>query len=68
MLERGEEEAPDAVRHRPCTPPRASSTPHLYLAGVEEDLPPHLSRNDEDTGDPARAAENTRHASRKSGA
>ena len=57
MLERGEEEEPDAVKMSTLHASMGLEYPHVYLAGVEEGLLPHLGKDDE-VGDPARAAEN----------
>ncbi|AOB28695.1 MULTISPECIES: UvrD-helicase domain-containing protein [Bordetella] len=57
MLERGEEEEPDAVKLSTLHASKGLEYPHVYLAGVEEGLLPHLGKDDEDSGDPARAAE-----------
>jgi ATP-dependent DNA helicase Rep len=56
MLERSEEEDPDAVKLSTLHASKGLEYPHVYLAGVEEGLLPHLGRDEED-GDPARAAE-----------
>jgi ATP-dependent DNA helicase Rep len=57
MLERGEDEEPDAVKLSTLHASKGLEYPHVYLAGVEEGLLPHLGKDDED-GDPARAAKN----------
>lgn len=56
MLERGEDENPDAVKLSTLHASKGLEYPHVYLAGVEEGLLPHRGR-DEDDGDPAKAAE-----------
>ena len=55
-LERGEDEEPDAVKLSTLHASKGLEFPHVYLAGVEEGLLPHLGKDDEE-GDPARAAE-----------
>src|SRR5690606_23599215 len=56
MLERSEGEEPDAVKLSTLHAAKGLEYPHVYLAGVEEGLLPHLGKDDEQ-GDPARAAE-----------
>jgi ATP-dependent DNA helicase Rep len=56
MLERDEDEAPDAVKLSTLHASKGLEYPHVYMAGVEEGLLPHLGKDDEE-GDPARAAE-----------
>eukprot|EP00887_Chlorella_sp_A99_P004487 scaffold43.g4487.t1 len=57
MLERDQEGEPDAVKLSTLHASKGLEYPHVYLAGVEEGLLPHLGK-DETDGDPARAAEN----------
>ena len=56
MLERSEDEDPDAVKLSTLHASKGLEYPHVYLIGVEEGLLPHLGREDEDI-DPARTAE-----------
>lgn len=56
MLDRGEEEDPDAVKLSTLHASKGLEYPHVYLIGVEEGLLPHMGRDEED-GDPAKAAE-----------
>lgn len=56
MLERSDEDDPDAVRLSTLHASKGLEYPHVYLVGVEEGLLPHLGR-DEDDLDPATAAD-----------
>jgi len=56
LLERGEDEDPDAVKLSTLHASKGLEYRHVYLAGVEEGLLPHLGKDDEE-GDPAKAAE-----------
>ncbi len=56
MLERSEEEDPDAVKLSTLHASKGLEYPHVFLAGVEEGLLPHLGRDEEDA-DPSTAAE-----------
>jgi len=56
MLERSDDEEPDAVKLSTLHAAKGLEYPHVFLAGVEEGLLPHLGKDDEQ-GDPARAAE-----------
>ena len=56
MLERSEEEDPDAVKLSTLHASKGLEYPHVFLAGVEEGLLPHLGRDEEDS-DPSTAAE-----------
>lgn len=56
MLERSDEEDPDAVKLSTLHASKGLEYPHVYLIGVEEGLLPHMGRDEED-GDPAKAAE-----------
>ncbi|HEY9572569.1 MAG TPA: UvrD-helicase domain-containing protein [Pusillimonas sp.] len=56
MLERGDDEEPDAVKLSTLHASKGLEYPHVYLVGVEEGLLPHLGRDEEDL-DPATAAE-----------
>lgn len=51
MLERQEDEQPDAVKLSTLHASKGLEYPHVYLLGVEEGLLPHLGRDDEFTGD-----------------
>ena len=57
MLERGDDEEPDAVKLSTLHASKGLEYPHVYLAGVEDGLLPHLGKDDEDTGNAAQAAE-----------
>ena len=56
MLERGEEEDPDTVKLSTLHASKGLEYAHVYLAGVEEGLLPHLGRDEEDA-DPEAAAQ-----------
>lgn len=56
MLERGEDEEPDAVKLSTLHASKGLEYPHVYLLGVEEGLLPHMGRDDEE-GDAASIAE-----------
>lgn len=56
MLERGDDEEPDAVKLSTLHASKGLEYPHVFLIGVEEGLLPHMGRDEED-GDPAKAAE-----------
>src|SRR5690606_7318094 len=56
MLERSDDEEPDAVKLSTLHASKGLEYPHVFLAGVEEGLLPHMGRDDEDL-DPACAAE-----------
>lgn len=48
MLERNEEEDPDAVKLSTLHASKGLEYPHVFLVGVEEGLLPHIGRDDED--------------------
>ncbi|OXR50279.1 ATP-dependent DNA helicase Rep [Pusillimonas sp. T2] len=50
MLERSDDEAPDAVKLSTLHASKGLEYPHVFLVGVEEGLLPHLGRDDDDTG------------------
>jgi ATP-dependent DNA helicase Rep len=56
MLERSEEDEPDAVKLSTLHASKGLEYPHVYLLGVEEGLLPHMGREEEDL-DPAKAAD-----------
>jgi ATP-dependent DNA helicase Rep len=56
LLERSDDEQPDAVKLSTLHASKGLEYPYVYLAGVEEGLLPHRGRDEEDK-DPARAAE-----------
>jgi ATP-dependent DNA helicase Rep len=56
MLERSEEDEPDAVKLSTLHASKGLEYPHVYLLGVEEGLLPHMGRDEEDM-DPAKAAD-----------
>lgn len=56
MLERSDDEEPDAVKLSTLHASKGLEYPHVYLIGVEEGLLPHVGR-DEDELDPETAAE-----------
>ena len=52
MLERGDDEEPDAVKLSTLHAAKGLEYPHVFLIGVEEGLLPHLGREEEDGGGP----------------
>ncbi|MDP4908345.1 MAG: UvrD-helicase domain-containing protein [Burkholderiaceae bacterium] len=56
MLERSEEDEPDAVKLSTLHASKGLEYPHVYLLGVEEGLLPHMGRDEEDM-DPTKAAD-----------
>lgn len=56
LLERSDDDEPDAVKLSTLHASKGLEYRHVYLAGVEEGLLPHMGRDEED-GDPAKAAE-----------
>ncbi len=48
MLERSDDDEPDAVKLSTLHAAKGLEYPHVYLVGVEEGLLPHLGREDED--------------------
>lgn len=48
MLERSEEDDPDAVKLSTLHASKGLEYPHVFLVGVEEGLLPHIGRDDED--------------------
>ncbi len=48
MLERSDDDEPDAVKLSTLHAAKGLEYPHVYLVGVEEGLLPHLGRDDED--------------------
>jgi ATP-dependent DNA helicase Rep len=56
LLERSDDDEPDAVKLSTLHASKGLEYRHVYLVGVEEGLLPHMGRGEED-GDSARAAE-----------
>lgn len=57
MLERNEDEAPDAVKLSTLHAAKGLEFPHVYLVGVEEGLLPHLGREEDESLDAELAAQ-----------
>ncbi|MBC2770078.1 UvrD-helicase domain-containing protein [Pusillimonas sp. 7-48] len=53
MLERSDDDAPDAVKLSTLHASKGLEYPHVFLVGVEEGLLPHLGRDDDDTASAA---------------
>ncbi|NYT59896.1 UvrD-helicase domain-containing protein [Alcaligenaceae bacterium] len=56
MLDRNDDEDPDAVKLSTLHASKGLEYPHVFLVGVEEGLLPHMGRDEEDA-DPTTAAE-----------